>query len=75
MLFMLLGPSPCVDCMIDEAVLLLVSHLLLSYYSSCSRKDRIDLCPLRPTNGDVCLIVVYVLIVTDEDLLPRLCFE
>lgn len=61
--------------MIDESVLLLVSHLLLSYYASCSRKDRIDPCPLRPTKGDVCLIVVYVLIVTDEDLLPSLSFE
>jgi hypothetical protein len=61
--------------MIDEAVLLLVSRLLLGYYSLCSRKDRIDPCPLLPTKGDVCLIVVYVLIVADEDLLPSLCFE
>lgn len=40
--------------MIDEDVLLLVSHLLLGYYDSRFRKHRIDPCPLRPTKGDVC---------------------
>jgi len=58
-----------------DSVLLLVRHILLSYYGSGSRKDRIDSCPLRPTKGGVCFIVAYVLIVTDEDLLPSLCFE